>query len=245
MTRSIAVLLVPILTVLTTTHAFETTIGGVYQDFSLSGNVQSNGTSIDVENTLGIQDDTTIGGFLRMDGDKHHLWFRYLSADYSGDTTLAVDIQFQGQTFTATSRVTSAFEYDHFELQYHYDLLNRTHFSVSPLFKVDLYDAKVQIQDSTNILNESYSQSIPVPTLGINIRVDPNEYFHFYAQANGIAFDDNSFFEYQAVIGITPLQYISLEFGYLKKSIEYNDAVDIIDIEEDGWFAGVAFTYAF
>jgi hypothetical protein len=245
MTRSIAVLLVPVFTALTTTHAFETSIGGVYQDFGISGSVQSNGTSIDVENTLGLKDDSTVGGFLRMDGDKHHLWFRYLSVDYQGDVTLAVNIQFQGQTFTASSRVTSAFEYDKYELQYHYDLFNRTHFSISPLFKVDLYDAKVRIQDSTNNLNENYSQSIPIPSLGLNVRYDPNDYFHLYGQVNGIAFDDNSFVEYQAVIGVTPIQYISLEIGYLKKTIEYDDTVDIIDIEEDGWFAGVAFTYAF
>jgi len=243
MTRSIALLLAPFLTAFTTSHAFETTIGGVYQDFSISGSVRSNGTLIDLENTLGMKGDTTVGGYLRMDGDKHHLWFRYLSVDYQGDTTLSVPFQFQGQAFTATSRVTSAFEYDHFELQYHYDLFNRTHFSISPLFKVDLYDAKVQIQDSTN--SESYSQNIPVPTLGLNVRIDPNEYFHLYGQVNGVAFDDNSFVEYQVVIGVTPVQYISLELGYLKKTIDYDDTTDIIDIEEDGWFAGVAFTYAF
>ncbi|MDA0838362.1 MAG: hypothetical protein O3B01_02160 [Planctomycetota bacterium] len=245
MTRIFALSLVPVLTLLTTCSAFETTIGGVYLDLSLSGNVQSNGTSIDVENTLGVKGDTTVGGFLRMDGEKHHLWFRYMSMDYRGDTNLAVPIQFQGQLFIANTRVTSAFEYDHFELQYHYDLFNRARFSISPLFKVDLYDAKVQIQDSTNNLNERYSQNIPVPTLGLNVRFDPNEYFHLYGQVNGIAYDDNSFVEYQAVLGVTPLQYISLEVGYLKRSIKYDDTSDIIDIEEDGWFAGVAFTYAF
>ena len=226
-------------------HGLDVSAGGTYLDLDLSGKVQSDGTVIDVESDLSIDGDQSLAGFLRLDGDRHHLSFSFMSIEYKGDSVVQRDIVFGNQTFSLSTRVQSSLEYSLYEIQYQYDLLNLEILSVSPLIKVDVFDAEVRLRDSTGATDERYDESLPVPTVGINARLEMSDYVYVSAQFNGIAYDSNSYIEYGGTVGIEPFPFLFVETGYKRRNLDFDDGNDLIDIREDGWFVGAGLIFEF
>jgi len=225
-------------------YALEISVGVNYSDLDLSGKVKSDGTEIDLEDDLGIGDDEPTGLSLRLDGGRHHLWFNFASIEFSGSKIINRQFTFRNKTYAVSSLVDSKLEYDLYQLQYHYDLINIGEiFELSPLFKVSLYDAEVRIKSST--YDESYKETLPLPTLGLLGRLNLSEYIDFYAQVSGIGYSGDTYIEYKTAVILRPIQYSNLEIGYKAMDVDYSDDDNLIDIKNSGFFALVNFTYAF
>jgi hypothetical protein len=70
------------------------------------------GTTFDLENDLGIDEELTVpGGFIRL-GQGSGIGVEYMKIEAEGDNTITRDIQFKDLNFTARSKVLSEFNAD-------------------------------------------------------------------------------------------------------------------------------------
>ena len=228
-------------------YALEISGGANYQDLDFSGKVQSEGTRIDLKNDLGIKADEPVGFNLRLDAKRHHFCFDYASIKAEGAKVLSQSIDFQGQTYLITTYVESKLEYDLFEAQYNYDLIDlkwaNWGISLGPLFKVSVYDASVNL--SGGGFNESYAETLPLPTLGLVGELEATKYLSFLAQANGIGYSGNTYIEYKALLRLKPFKYFNFDIGYKGMQVDYSDDNDLLDLEVKGLLLQGNFVYKF
>jgi hypothetical protein len=228
-------------------YAIEISVGSSYQDLDLSGKVKSNGTEIDIEDHLGIGDDEPMGMNARLQLGGHNLVLDLVSVDFSGAKTLTEQIEFEGQTYAVSTDVESKLEYDLYEAQYHYDLfkfnLAGWGVCVSPLFKVSYYEASVSIKGGGN--DESYSETLPLPSVGAVGQINATKYLSLLAQINGIDYSGDSYMEYKAILRIKPIVYLNLDIGYKGTEFDYSDGDELLDLDIKGLFFQTSFVYSF
>ena len=228
-------------------YAIEISVGPNYQNLDLSGKIKSNGTEIDIEDQLGIGDDEPMGMNARLKVGRHNLVLDLASVDFSGAKTLTEQIQFEGQTYAVSTYVESKLEYDLYEAQYHYDLLKFNlagwGVCVSPLFKVSYYEASVSIKGGGN--DESYSEALPLPSVGAVGQINATKYLSLLAQINGIDYSGDSYIEYKTILRIKPLAYLNIDVGYKATEFDYSDSNELLDLDIKGSFFQSSFVYRF
>lgn len=231
--------------------AFEVGVRGYYWWPGLSGNLKVDaagitGTSIDLEDDLGMSDESypVIEVFAGL--GNHHFSVAYYSADYDGSKTLTKSINFNGQTFTAGTLVTSSLDYDVYDFMYQYDLLDLENFlaggSLGVVGKVKLFDGNASVQ--SNVVNSNVDFTAPIPMVGLNFHVgilaDILEARFLLA---GIGYSGGKMYECQADISYTPFPFLDIHGGYRMFVID----VDVDDLEADYKTSGpyVALTVSF
>jgi len=228
-------------------YALEISGGANYQDLDFSGKVQSGVTQIDLGHDLGIEADEPVGFNLRLDTKRHHFCFDYASIKAEGAKTLEWDIQFQGQTYNISTYVESKLEYDLFEAQYNYDLIDlkwaNWGISAGPLLKVSIYDANVNL--SGGGFNESYAETLPLPTLGLVGELEVSKYLSLLAQANGIGYSGDTYIEYKAILRLKPFKYFNFDVGYKGMQVDYSKDNDLLDLKVKGLLLQGNFVYQF
>jgi len=228
-------------------YALEIQVGPTYQDLDFSGKIQSEGTRLDLEGDLGISDDEPIGANIRLDGEKHHLCFDFASIKISGAKTLSRTIQFQNKTYNVSTFVTTEVEYNLYEAQYHYDLLDlgeeNLGFSLAPLLKISVYDLSLNIKGGSN--DETYSEFLPIPTLGAFAQLNATKYLSILAQASAVAYSGDNYIEYKSILRIKPFRYLNLDVGYKATKVDYSHSSDVLDLDVKGPFIQCSFVYKF
>ncbi len=222
--------------------AVEIAGGFNYFDASLDGKVKSEGIKINVKDDLGLKDDNVEGGFLKIGLGKHHFLFNFSDFEFKGANTLSRQITFRNKTYTINTYVESKLEYSLYEFLYYYDLLKLCAVKISPLFKVSLYDAEVNIKGGGN--DESYSENLPLPTIGLRAQAD-FKYIALFSQVNGIGYSDASYIEYIGGVILKPLKYLRVMLAYKGTNVDYENDENLIDIDVDGFFAQIGVYYKF
>ena len=242
-------LIIAVLLFCAPSYALEIAVGPTYQDLDLSGTVKADGgTEIDVENDLGLDNDKPVGVNLHLGMGKHNFDFNLAQLEFSGTKTLARTVTFDNQTFNVNTSVESTVEYDLYEAQYSYKLLeigkeDMLKVSLSPLFKVSIYDASVELK-STGV-NASYSKTLPIPTLGALGEIDFTRYLSLLGQVSAIGYSGDSYLEYKTVLRLKPVKYLNFDVGYKGTSIKFSESNNLIDIDAKGLYLEGAFVYKF
>jgi len=203
-------------------QAFELGVRGYYWFPVISGDLKVDegsiaGTTIDLEDELGIDDESypVIEAFAGL--GNHHLSLSYYNADYSGTNTLSEDITFAGKTFTANIPFSSSLEYGVYDFMYQYDLLDLENilagFSLGIVGKVEVFDGDVEIKSSE--LTERESFTAPIPMLGLNLHLGIlADILEGRVMATGMSYSGGTVFDGQADISITPFPFLDIHGGY-------------------------------
>ncbi len=230
-------------------YAVEISVGASYTDFELSGKAKYKGTKIDIEKDLAVGGNKSAGGILRIDSERHHLTLEFTSVEFGGSKSISEEFKFNDKTYTVNAQIDSKLEYDILEIQCHYDLLDLENemlgFSLAPLFKVAVYDAALKIKSSTLGYDETYSEILPLPTVGLLTQLNFTKYLNFSAQVNGIEYEGNSYFEYRALLEIKPMEGFSIGVGHKGVNMDYSDGDDLLDMDIEGLFAQAVLSYKF
>jgi len=217
-------------------YAFEAGVRGHYWfpvlkgDIAVDGNGLS-GTDLDLDNDLGVDDESYpfVEAFLGL-GD-HHLSLSYYHADYSGTKDLTKSINFNSRTFAQGQRVSTSFEYDVSDLMYQYDLLDLENilagFSLGIVGRVKLIDGRIQVQSAT--LNEKEDFTEAIPMLGANLHIGIlADIVEARVLASGIRYGDGTVFDGLAEISYTPFPFLDIHGGYRAFFIDlYVDDADL------------------
>ena len=231
--------------------AFELGVRGYYWFPELSGVIRVDdagivGTELDLEDDLGIDNESYPVIEVLAGIGKHHLSLAYYNLDYDGDTVLTKDIYFNGELFHANERVVSNLKYDNYDVMYRYDLIDLENFlaggSLGLVARVMVFDGSTSIASATVTTKEDFTA--PIPMVGANFHVGIlKDILEARVLVTGIGYSDNTAFDGQAEISLTPFPFMDIHGGYrfLKIDVEEDDVK--FDFDNSGLY--VALTVSF
>ena len=231
--------------------AFELGVRGYYWFPELSGDIRVDdagiiGTKLDFEDDLGIDDEsfTVIEVFAGI--GKHHFSLAFFNADYDGDTVLTRDIYFNGELFQVNERVVSSLEYDHYDVMYRYDLIDLENFlaggSLGLVARLMVFDGSASIASSTVTAEEDFTA--PIPMLGANFHVCIlTDILEARVLVTGIGYSDNTVFDGQAEISLTPFPFLDIHGGYRFFIIDVEEDDVKFDFDNSGFYAALTVSF--
>ncbi|MEJ2657413.1 MAG: hypothetical protein P8012_09480 [Desulfobacterales bacterium] len=231
--------------------AFELGVRGYYWFPDVSGDIRVDddgivGTELDLENDMGLDSESypIIEAF--AGAGKHHLSLAYYNLDYDGDTVLSKDIYFNGELFQANERIVSNLEYDNYDVMYRYDLIDLENFlaggSLGVVARLMVFDGSASISSATVTTKENFTA--PIPMVGANFHVGIlKDLLEARVLVTGIGYSDNTAFDGQAEISLTPFPFLDICGGYrfLKIDVEEDDVK--FDFDNSGLYVGVTISF--
>lgn len=236
-------LVLPLLLLPSAALALEAGARAAYWIADLSGEVRLDdglpGTTVDLENDLGVDDENFFLGEAWLKVGSHRLSLGGFKADYSG--TGSKTVVFGGKTFTGTT-VTSL-EYVGLDLAYQYDLLDVENilagFSLGPVVQVKYLDGEVKLAAAG--LQESQSFQLPIPLVGLGLHVGlVADLLEARARGVGMAYSGNSIVELQGEISVNPVPFFEVVAGYRYFSLDVDEADLLLDYTQTGPYVGLA-----
>ncbi len=211
--------------------AFEIGARGYYWFPSLDGTMRvdeanSIGTTIDLKDDLGIEDEDYPSGEVFVGLGRHHLSLTYTNIDYSGSKTLTKEIVFKGETYIINSLVTSSIEYQMIDFHYQYDFLDLENvlagFCLGGVLQVKYLDGEMSLK---NTFAEKEDFTIPIPMVGLNLHIGLiSDILEARLRGTAMSYSGNTTYEIMADISLTLLPFIDIHGGY---------KTFVIDIDED------------
>jgi hypothetical protein len=231
--------------------AFELGVRGYYWFPELSGVIRVDdagivGTELDLEDDLSIDNESYPVIEVLAGIGKHHLSLAFYNLDYNGDTVLTKDIYFNGELFQANERVVSRLKYNNYDVMYRYDLIDLENFlaggSLGLVARLMVFDGSASIASATVTTKEDFTA--PIPMVGANFHVGIlKDILEARVLVTGIGYSDNTAFDGQAEISLTPFPFLDIHGGYrfLKIDVEEDDVK--LDFDNSGLY--VALTVSF
>lgn len=205
------------------------------------------GDKFDLKSDLGIKDeDFPEARFYWHTAADSKIRFTYTQAEFEGDQAVSRSIQFEGQTFTAGSRVVSDLDIKYFSLGWIWQFLNffNNKVKLGPLLDLKAINAKVSLDALDLGIKESEDFWGGLPTVGLALNFTPVKSADLFAEASGISAGDiGYFFDIEAGVKITPVKYCSIVAGYRMMSLKAEDSSDFAKINLDGPFVGVTLKF--
>ncbi len=235
-------------------QAFELGARGYYWFPEFSGDVRVDnsgvtGTNIDVEDELGVGDESYPSVEVFAGIGKHHISLMYTKADYSGEKNLSRTIYFMGETYTATSFVQSDLEFTMIDLEYQYDILDLENilagFSLGIIGKVKYVEGEARLRATGLSLDKSETFKAPIPMIGLGMHVGIlADILEVRAKATGIGYSGNKFYEGLADVSLTPFPFLDIHGGYRIMKLEVDDISDVYaDLEFKGPYVGLTISF--
>ena len=231
--------------------AFELGVRGYYWFPKLSGDIRVDkdgitGTELDLENDLGIENKSypVIEVFSGI--GRHHLSVAFYNLDYDGDTVLTKNVYFNGQLFHANERIVSNLKYDNYDVMYRYDLIDLENFlaggSLGLVARTMVFDGSAALASATVSTRENFTA--PIPMAGLNLHVGIlKDFIEARVLVTGIGYRDNTAFDGQAEISLTPLPFLDIHGGYRFLKIDADQDDVKLDFDNSGLY--VALTISF
>ena len=215
--------------------ALEVGVRGYYWLPTLNGDIKVDGngitgTTLDLENDLGLDDEYyPVIEFFAGIGN-HHLSLSYYKAEYDGSKVLTKTITFNGKTFNASDLINTSLEYNVYDIVYQYDILDLENilagFSIGLVGKLKVIDGSVEIKSSA--LSTSDDFTAPIPLVGANLHLGIlANLLEARLLGTGVGYGNGSMFDIQADLSITPFPLVDIHGGYRLFFID----VDAGDVE--------------
>ncbi len=237
-----------------TAQAIEFGARGYYWWPELSGELRVNkggviGTKINVEDDLGIGDESYPSVEVFAGIGSHRISLIYTKADYSGDKYVSRDIKFAGETYTAHTLVRSDFDFTMIDLEYQYDFLNLENvlagFSLSAIGKIKYIDAETRIRATSPDIDKSETLRAPVPMFGLGMHVGIlADLLEARAKFSGIGYSGSKFYDGLIDLSVTPFPFLDIHGGYRFMKLGVDDISDVYtDIEFKGPYIGLTISF--
>jgi hypothetical protein len=191
---------------------------GFTADMKSDGGGES-GTDINLKDTLDVGTEAfpsieVFGGLGR-----HHLGLTYTPINYSGSTTLATKIDFNGQTFAAGTNVDSDLKLRMLDLEYRFTALNMENilagFSLDVIGQIKYIDGEAKISASSINTGAAATVRAPIPMVGIGAHVGLLlNILEARAKITGISYSGNYLYEALADLSWTPFPLLDIHAGY-------------------------------
>ena len=231
--------------------AFELGVRGYYWFPELSGDMRVDdaaivGTEINLEDDLDMDNESYPVVEMFAGIGKHHLSLAFYNLDYDGDTVLTKDIYFDGKLFQINERVVSGLEYDNYDVMYRYDLIDLENFlaggSLGLVARLMVFDGSASITSATATAKKDFTA--PVPLVGANFHVGIlKDIIEARVLVTGMEYKDNTVFDGQAEISLTPFPFLDIHGGYRIFKINVDEDDVKFDFDNSGLYVGLTLSF--
>ncbi len=231
-----------------TVLAFDLGVRALYWFPSFDGDVKVDeaniiGTIIDLENDLGIDDESfpCLEAFLGI--GKHHCSLSYTNIDYSGIKTISKNMVFKGENYSISSLVDSSIEYLMIDFQYQYDFLDLENilagFSIGSVIQLKYLDGDIRLKSSG--IREQEDFTLPIPMLGLNLHIGIlSDLLEARLRGVGVSYSGDMLYELVAEVSWTPFPFLDIYGGYKKFVIDIDEDDVVLDYDMSGPYIAVA-----
>lgn len=172
------------------------------------------------------------------------------SLETTGNTTLATQFEFEGETFNADTNVNADFNVSYVDYTLYYELFDNDLVSFDFGLTARDFDGDVTVSAQANSGSESVTQSASievtdvVPMLYVRTNVGlPLTGLNLYAQGNFLSLDDHTLYDYEVGVSYELVDNLAVDVninaGYRAVKLELDDLNDLYtNIEFDGVFIG-------
>jgi outer membrane protein len=215
---------------------------GGYYKLEASGDVGFGGEVVDIEDDLGIDDDDGFFAEAALHLGDFRLFTSYQPISFSGSSVLSSDLDFNGETFVAGSRIDSDLDIDIYEAGLTWFLINLDDLPVriqfGPEVAVKYIDTKVEIRDKGLGLQESESVGVPIPSLGARARIAFADYLGVVGRVCYLEYNGNSLTDIDAQVEYSPIPLVGIYAGYRYLEMDIDEDDLLLDAKFSGPHAG-------
>lgn len=211
-----------------------------------SGDVTSGISTVDIENDLGIDDDSNTIFYAAIEHGLPilpNVRAQHFSLDVDGRNVLSRTIEFNGEVFAASDSVNTVVDLSQTDAVFYYEVLDNV-VSLDLGIAVSMLDGSIEVATTADSSSADFDEVIPM--LYAKARADlPLSGLWVGAQAQGIGYNDNTLIEFNAQIGYESSIGLGFEAGYRAVQIELDafDDVESAEIDVSGPYAAINYHF--
>jgi outer membrane protein len=209
-----------------------------YEWAELTGIVQDGPDQVSLKNDLGIDDSSSplIGFQVGVLGQ--YLRFRYVPYSFSGDGTIDREIEFAGETFSASLPIRSKMELTEYAVDYRFIPINTPVGYFGAGIGVNAFEASIDLRTDTEHAHSS--ETVPIPTLGVTAGLTfPLTGLSVNGDFSGMSFDDNRYTNLELNLDYQIMPLVGARVGYRDRKLKIESGDLLIDTEMSGPFAAL------
>lgn len=204
---------------------------------SVSGETRSSGSTIDLKNDLGLDDQTI--GFVRGRGHLTllgNLYVGFTPLKYDASSTLTRTVTYEGQTFSGSTPVTTNIDLKTYDLGWTFSPLNVGILEAEIGANIKFINGTVTLKNSTQTAQADFSA--PVPMLKAVLRAN-GPFVSAEVDAMAIAYADNHLYDVTAQVKLNPFPFMYVAGGYRFIDVELTDGDKLASMKIKGPFLGL------
>ena len=204
------------------------------------------GSSLNLKDNLGVGNEAfpTFEAFGGL--GKHRLTLGYTPIKYSGSTTLNSAVNFNGQTFTAGSRVDTDLKLRMLDLEYQYTFLDLENilagFSLGAIGQIKYLDGEAKMSAPGKQADFTSRLAIPMVGLGAHASILAG-ILEARAKIAGIGYSSNYLYEALADLSWTPFPFLDIHGGYKLIRVKLDRSDDYLDAQFAGPYVGLTVSF--
>jgi len=214
-----------------------------YQSSTISGQFgdTSGGSKIDTKNDLGFNHSDNVTAEAALQLGNWRLQAGYLPLDYKASGTLTRDLTFNGQTYVASTQVTSQVKEDIYDLAVAYYLINMN--DMPSRFQLGIEGAVKIINFATSLTafgktENKVNVTVPIPTIGLRARVALADFLGVVGRVDYMAYSSNHFLDADAQVEFSPVPLLGIYAGYRTINQKVSNSGLFIDTTMAGPYIG-------
>lgn len=200
------------------------------------------GTRVDIDDDLGFDDSEDFQVEAALQLGSFRLFAAYMPISFSGNGVLTQNVNFNGETFVAGSRVESNVDLDIYEAGAAWYLINvddlPTRIQLGPEVAIKYVDAYLDMESDIFGMKESKSAGAAIPTIGLRGRIALSDFLGVIVRAGYLEYDDNSFMDLEGQVEFSPVPLVGIFAGYRYLDIDVEEGDVFIDARFDGPYVG-------
>lgn len=227
------------------------TVFGIYagagtwqQEFG--GDITSGPTAVDIENDLGLDDDTNNVFYVALEHPipvLPNIRAQHFTMEVDGQNVLSRTIEFNGNTYTLSDTVSTLVDITQTDAVFYYEVLDNV-VSLDLGIAVSLIEGELSVSNSVESANAEFDEVVPLAYARVLADL-PLTGLWVSAEGQGMSYEGNSLIEANAHIGYESPVGLGVEVGYRSVQLELDSFEDVqsAEIDVSGPYAAVNFHF--
>ncbi|MDT8375227.1 MAG: hypothetical protein RQ867_00660 [Mariprofundaceae bacterium] len=167
----------------------------------------------------------------------------YLPLNFSGSSTLAAPINFNGRSFSGA--ITSELKASILDVAYAYYLVNMDDLPSRLQLGIEASVKYIQAEASISsaALSQTASANIPIPTIGARGRVALADFIGLSGRIGYVGYAGNRFMDVDGQIEFSPIPTLGIYGGYRYLDTEIDSSGLLMNMQFAGPYAGAFFRF--
>jgi len=206
-------------------------------------------TDVDFKRDLGIKDENFPEARLTWyTGPKSKIRLAYTQAGFEGDENLSRTIEFDGETYTAGTRVETDVKVRYLRLGWAWQFIDigKGAVKLGTLLEGKGFWGKVSLEapDLSPPVKELEKFLFGLPTVGIALDINPHKMVNIFGEASGVTAGRYGYvYDAEAGVKLIPVKFLSIIGGYRIFDIKAKHNHDYAKLRFHGPFAGATLRF--